>query len=322
MAPARMKRCFALVLLAACGGASPATSTPAPPTAAAPEPTRAAAPLPKSEEARPAEAKPADAKRAPEQVEGPLRWSGFPGPDVKPPVESGVAFVVAPMRSSTWGDQLAFFEANIVRMEGNHLVVEGLDEQLHVPGAFVAPPPPATALKVGAIVRFQTRPGQQSGSRVGRIAKVTKTPGGVVYSIKNKFIDDVETYEVPAAHVRALDGTLGFGAFISFELDGQQCFAKYIAPGREAGSSWVLSVSRAREKTNVKPLVMKPFAKGAKVRAVFGTTSVMKGGVQQEPRQYLEDGTVVEVVDGGLAYKVKDPKGEITTRGLDEVFAR
>lgn len=322
MAPARMKRWFALVLLAACGGARPARST----TPVAPTPATAAVPKPEPGEAKPAVAKPAETEAAAVKpkppLESSLRWRDFPGPNVPPPVETGVARVVAPIQGSDWHGQLAFYEAKVLRVEGNALAVEGVNREVFVPGAFVALPADGKSLKVGALVRFQERPGLYSSAGVGRIAKVAKTADGIVYTIKARPIDEVETSEVPAANVRPIDGKLAMGQPVSFEIEGKPCLAMYVAPGRDAGSSWVLSVGHAVEKTNVKPLVVKPFAKGAKVRAMFGTTSQMKGNVQEEPRQYLEDGTVVEVLAGGLAYKVKDGSGEITERSIDEVFVR
>lgn len=262
---------------------------------------------------------------APETA-APLKFTDFAGPTVKPPVETGIARIVAPIQGSDWHMFLAFYDAKVLRADGNDLVVEGVKGEVFVPGAFVAPPADGKPLKVGALVRFQERPGLYSSAKLGRIAKVAKTADGVVYTIKSRPFDEVETAEVPAASVRPVDGTLAMGAPVSFEIDGQTCFGEYIAPGRGPGSSWVLSVGHATEKANVKPLVIKPFAKGAKVRAHIGTTSVIKGGVQQEPRQYLENATVVAVIAGGLAYKVKrddgDQKGEVSTLDLDAVFAR
>lgn len=256
------------------------------------------------------------------------RWSDFPGPMVKPPVADGVALVVGPIQASDWTRQLSIYYVKVRRADGDILVVEGIDNDVLVPGAFVAPPRAQPTLKVGTAVLFQRTPGMTLGTQVGRITKVGKTSDGIVYTVKNKFVDEVEETEVVAPRVWALDGTLVVGAPVSFEIDGKRCAGEYIGPGRDSGSSWVLSVSKPKEKTGVKPLVMRPFKKGAKVVAVFGTTSMLSESPNHsmEPRQYLENGTVVEVIAGGLEYKVRhddgSPTGEVSTLSLDDVFAR
>ncbi len=255
----------------------------------------------------------------------PLKFDDFAGPSVKPPVESGVARVVAPIQGSDWHGSLAIFEATVLRAEANALVVEGVNGEVVVPGAFVAPPNTSPVLKRGALVRYQERPGLFSSARLGRITKVAKTAGGVVYTIKAFVIAEVDSYDVPAALVRPVDGTLSMGAPVSFRIDGFLCVGYYVGAGTEPASAWVLSVGHAKQKTDVKPLVIKRFKKGAKVRGVFATTSVARLGVEREPRQYLDAGTVVEVIAGGLAYKVRadegDAKGEVRELELHEVFA-
>lgn len=252
----------------------------------------------------------------------PMKFTDFAGPAVKPPVLAGTARVVAPIQGSDWHKSLAFYDAKVLRAEGSELVIEGIHGEVFVPGAFVAPPPDLKPLKVGALVRFQEQPGLFWSADIGRVAKVAKTDDGIVYTVKSYFVDEVKTAEVPAARVRAVDGKLTMGQPITFELDGEPCFGVYVAPGREAGSAWVLSVGYAREKSGVKPLVIKKFAKGAKVRVSISTTSVMKAGVQQETRQLLENATIVEVIAGGLAYKVKRGDGKISEAELGDVFAR
>ena len=49
----------------------------------------------------------------------------------------------------------------------------------------------------------------------------------------------------------------------------------------------------------------------------------LKDGKQPPARQYLEPGTVVEVLNGGLTYKVKNAdSGEVDSLDADRVFAR
>jgi len=49
----------------------------------------------------------------------------------------------------------------------------------------------------------------------------------------------------------------------------------------------------------------------------------LKDGKQPPARQYLEPGTVVAVLNGGLTYKVKKSDGgEVSSLDADDVFAR
>jgi len=159
---------------------------------------------------------------------------------------------------------------------------------------------------------------------VGRVTAVTKDG----YTVSYEFGGDPDTSDVAANHVLPLDGKAAFGQPVSFVIDGKPAVAWYVAPGRESGTSWVLSVGHPFEEPDVKPLKIAAFKKGAKVVAVFGTTSVLKlvDGKQPPARQYLDKGTIVDVLAGGVTYKVRadegDSKGETHELSVDEVFAR
>jgi hypothetical protein len=252
------------------------------------------------------------------------RWEKFPGPQAAPAVTEKEAFVVSPIQSSTW-DRLAvsFVLAPIVEAKPNALVVQGPFHRFEVPGAFVGPALVPAKVAVGAYVLFQQNPTMTMSLAVGRVTKAGKDSYTIKYDWGGN-IDDAE--DVPATHVLPLDGKVHFGEPVSFELDGQRVLAWYIGPGHEEGASWVVSVGKLVEHRDLKPLTIAAFKKGAKVLAQVRTDSVLKAGVPQEPRQPLEKATVVDVRDGGLAYKIRidegDDKGEMHDASPDEVFAR
>jgi hypothetical protein len=246
-----------------------------------------------------------------------LRWDAFPGPAVEPPVREGEAFVASPVQSSRWDQGVSFVLAPVVRAEPTVLVVQGPFTQYAVPGAFVAPPQKPAKLAAGRYVLFQEQPTLTRTVHVGRVKSVSKT--GTI-TIEYEFMDEVQTFELPVTRVRPLDATVSWGQPVSFLIDGERALGWYIAPGRD-GQHWVRSVSRPYELESPKPLQIKAFKKGAKVLAMTGTTSVMKGDKQQPARQYLQPGTVVAVKNRGLTYKVKFSDGEVSERAVDEVFA-
>jgi hypothetical protein len=186
--------------------------------------------------------------------------------------------------------------------------------------------PPLAPAKVarGSYVLFQENATMTLTLHVARVTAVTKDG----YTVAYEFGGDPETSDVAANHVLPLDGKVAFGQPVSFVIDGKAALAWYVAPGREPGTSWVLSVGKPFEQSELKPLKIAAFKKGAKVVAVFGTTSVLKlvDGKQPPARQYLDKGTVVDVLNGGVSYKVRadegDDKGEIHELSADEVFAR
>jgi hypothetical protein len=252
-----------------------------------------------------------------------LRWDTFPGPEAVPSVTEGEAFVVSPIQSGKWDGGVSFTLAPVVSAEPHALIVQGPFHRFAVPAAFVAPAVKAQKIGVGAYVLFQKDATLTRTVNVGRVRKVGKDSFTIAY----EFVD-VETEEVPASHVMLLDGKLAWGAPVSFELDdGKRVLGWYVGPGHEANRAWVVNVGKPLETdaAKVKPLVIRAFKKGAKVVAVVGTTSVLtlKDGKQPPARQYLEPAVVVDVLAGGVQYKVKHgDDGEIDEVSADHVFAR
>src|SRR5262245_5809255 len=95
----------------------------------------------------------AQADTAPTPPAPPVRWDAFPGPAVEPPIKTGVALVVAPIQAQEW-TRVGIYFANVVGVQDTDLVIKGIDNQVRVPGAFVAPGGAAPALKVGSAVLF------------------------------------------------------------------------------------------------------------------------------------------------------------------------
>ncbi len=248
------------------------------------------------------------------------RWEDFPGPNVAPPVREGEAFVTSPIQSGRWNTTtLSFTLAPIVAAKQDALVVQGPFHRFEVPGAFVAPALEPTALAKGRYVLFQEAPTLTRTVHVGRVKTVAKD--GTV-SIDVVYIDELETVSVPRGRVRPLDGTLSWGQPVSFTIDGQRALAWYVGPGRDASHVWALNTGRRYELEGVTPLAIKAFSRGAKVQAVFETTSVLKEGQSQPARQYLKPAVVLEARDRGLTYKVKSTSGEVADLPVDKVFAR
>ncbi|HLL21369.1 MAG TPA: hypothetical protein VK427_04515 [Kofleriaceae bacterium] len=250
-----------------------------------------------------------------------LRWDDFPGPASKPAVTEGEAFVVCPTQSGTWDGDLSFALAPVVSAETDALIVQGPYHRFAVPGAFVVAPTAPPKLAVGSYVLFQTDPKLTMSVTVGRVKTVKKGGYTIVYDWGGHTIVD----DVPAPRVRRLGGKLAWGVPLSFKLDGKLVLGKYIAPGRDARRAWILSVGKPFEVEveGMKPLGIGAFKKGQKVQAVFGTTSIvpLDGGKQPPARQFLETGTIVDVLAGGTRYMVKNPDGEIKELSANQVFA-
>jgi hypothetical protein len=252
-----------------------------------------------------------------------LRWDGFSGPELETPPRDAEAFVVTPIQSGDWQHGLSFALAPVVSGEPHTLVVQGPFTRFAVPAAFVAPPVnPKQKLGVGSYVLFQQNATLTLTVNVGRVKKIAKDAVTVAY----EFAGEINKDDVAPNHVMVLDGKLAWGAPVSFIADdGKPVLGWYVTAGRDAEHAWVLSVGKPFEVEKPKPLEIQAFKKGAKVSAVFGTTSVLtlKDGKQPPARQYLEPGTVVEVLNGGLTYKVKKADGgEVSSLDADDVFAR
>jgi hypothetical protein len=236
-------------------------------------------------------------------------------------VRDGEAFVVTPIQSGDWQHGLTFALAPVVNTEPHSLVVQGPFTRFAVPAAFIAPPVnPKQKLGVGSYVLFQNNATLTLTVNLGRVKKVAKDTLTIAY----EFAGEINTDDVASNHVMVLDGKLAWGAPVSFVADdGKPVLGWYVTAGHDAGHAWVLSVGKPFEVENPKPLKIQAFKKGAKVSAVFGTTSVLtlKDGKQPPARQYLEPGTVVEVLNGGLTYKVKKADGgEVDSLDVGRMF--
>jgi len=251
-----------------------------------------------------------------------LRWDRYSGPERETPARDGEAFVVTPVQSGDWQHGLSFALAPVVSREPHALVVQGPFSRFAIPAAFIAPPVnPKQKVGVGSYVLFQNNATLTLTVNVGRIKKVAKDTLTIAY----EFAGEINEDDIAPNHVMVLDGKLAWGAPVSFVSDdGKPVLGWYVTAGHDAAHAWVLSVGKPFEVENPRPLKIQAFKKGAKVSAVFQTTSVLtlKDGKQPPARQYLEPGTIVEVLNGGLTYKVKNADGEVSTRDADEVFAR
>lgn len=262
-----------------------------------------------------------DAKKPEPKKTDVLRWADFSGPELDTPAREGEAFVVTPLQSSDWTRGLSFALAPVVSAEPHALIVQGPFTRFAVPAAFIAPPVnPKQKLRVGAYVLFQQNATLTLDVNIGRITKIGKDTISIAYD----WIDELNTDDVAPDHIMLLDGTIAWGAPVSFDLDGQRALGWYVAPGHDNKHAWVLSVGKPFEVETPKPLKIRTFKKGEKVLAQFSTTSVLtlKDGKQPPARQYLEPGTVVGIVNAGLTYKVKNAEGEVSTLSTDQVFVR
>ena len=258
-----------------------------------------------------------------------IRWDAFPGPEAAAPARVGEVFAVCPVEGvgshAAWGGRVDFVVAPIVAATPKTVTVRVLPHRFEVPAVFAsavdAMQVSRAPLAVGSYVRFEEPLAHTETPLVfGRIVK-SSDDGYTVWYDRGHSLGLGEDERVSPLLAIPLDGTLRFGAPVSFVRGRERAFAWYIGPGHERDTSWVVSDGRAAEEKGIKPLAIAPFKKGAKVIAAFGS-----GRYRTQPLEVLEHGTVVGAVEHTLDYEVRADegpyKGTVQTVAGDRVFAR
>jgi hypothetical protein len=217
---------------------------------------------------------------------------------------------VGPIQNATWTESLAFFGVEVVKVDGQELVVKGVKGEVFVPGAFVVAKKAPKNVKVGAPVLVQRGASMIAGTKRGRIKAITKDEGETSYTAQTRFVSDIDDDEgLAPEEVIVLDGKVGFGAPVAWKTGDDWEAGVYVSAGPGGkDSAWVLAwAGKLTQVSGVKPLtVTKVFKKGDKVWA--------------DRFSKLRPATVVEVLAGGVAYKVrfeKDSAGKEEEDTLD-----
>lgn len=236
-----------------------------------------------------------------EMPKGPLRWTDFSGPILKPEVTAGdSAWAVLPV-SVGW-DTLKFAQLTVDRIDGDAVVFKGATEdkrEVFVPGAFVTRAKPATGIVKGDTVFVAAK-----DSRA--FARVTAVEDGKI-NVRYRFAGDIQELQLDPGSVVKLDGSLGLGAPVGWSEPGEKTGEPKKGEPKKAEWHPAYFVQTAEDKTwvvtttgkpvrvpnaNVKPLAIHPMHKPK------DKVWVAKGDA-------LEEAHVLAVEDDGLRYKLK-----------------
>ncbi len=276
------------LFVVACGGTTPPTTTPPQPVGSAtPKETAKVDPPkvdPKPEEPKPEEPKP----------KGPFHWTKFPGPIVKTTISTKQAWAVIPVGlEGDWGiAKLALLD--YVRAEGDeHVLIRMGKEEIFVPRAMVREATPAKGVKKGSTVVVNVA----AASAHARVTEITKGDDGEWVKFQYLWAGSVSDGELALHEMVLVEDKLAFGNMVEYEDKGGHAGMVVFT---EKNMTWVIDETGRplRLGTNfMKPMkITKALKKGDRVRAPLGY-------------QFAE-GTVTEVLDGGLRYKVKDQNGK------------
>lgn len=304
----------ALTVLSAC-------SDPPPPnkqnTAATPPAGSGSSRAPKVPTMKPSAASASASASAPppavsiEVPTGPVRWTDFSGPIVKPEAKPQDKVWAAVPVSAGW-DTLKFTLITVDRLSEDEYVFRPMGAEkrdIFVPGAFVFPAKPAEGLVKGDAVAVAPKDARAFG-------RVTSVEGGKI-KVRFRYAGDQQEVEVPPDQIIKIDGTLKFGLPAAYrDLKEQEGGAQPKVtwhPGffvhAAEDKAWIVTTSGKPirlPQANVKPLGVQQIHKtGDKVWFAGSDT--------------LVEATVSSVEDDGLRYKVKLAGGEETSASFESV---
>lgn len=286
---------FLATLAAACGSSTPA-SNPAPaPSASAP----AAPDVSASASAK--------ADDSPPRKKGPFHWKDYAGPKVATKIAGKKAWAVIPVGLEDDFNVAKVALLDYLRTEKDEHVFkeQGGDEELWVPTAMVRNAEAAKGLAKGTALMLNVA----AASGYGRITSIEKGDEGVVIKAKYYWGSSPSDAELSESEVIKLEDKIAFGQPVAYKSDSDWQPGQLVYTDKD--SSWVVSSGGSPTKVATKDVkamkVTKVYAKGDKVWAYD-----LK----------LEPAKVVEVLDGGVAYKVKlDKGGKEQTVTMDHVTA-
>ena len=191
------------------------------------------------------------------------------------------------------------------RPAGKEQVLVAFDQkEMFVPAALVQSVEPAKKLKKGDAVMADVA----AASGYGRVVEVVTTEGQSTIKLKYMWGGSVSDTALEPSAVIKLDDKLSFGAPIGVKTDDGWDCGTLLVMDEKAG--WYLGFAGSLNKAdikNIKPMkVSKAYKKGDKVWAKIMSR--------------LNPATVVEVLDGGVGYKVRGEKeSKDETVGLEDL---
>lgn len=242
---------------------------------------------------------------------GPIQWSDFGGPVVKPTAKPGeLSWAVIPI-SSGW-DTLKFTLAPADRVEGDAVIFKSdTKRDIFVPGAFTLHATAAEGVSKGDAVLVSDK-----GSRA--FARVTAVENGKIKA-RFRFAGDIKEVETSTLEVIELDGTLKFGAPAAYSEQKEQ------AGGSAPLTVWhpAYFVQTSEDKTWVITTSGKPLRLPASTvkPLIVHTAYKAQDKVWFANGEEMVEATVVAVEDDGLRYKLKLASGEEPSGPFETVSA-
>lgn len=225
---------------------------------------------------------------------------------IAPSSEGPVVWVVAPVPNSDWSANLSLFRAEVGAAQPTALVFTRQEGAVHVPGAFTHPITEVTYDKGQPVIVAETV-GLTTGASYGRVAKVVHEQGQTRYVVKKLYGSEWRTVTVDPDALLPLKDSLTMGAPAAYQVGSAWREVVYVAPGPDRERAWVLDFAdRAEQRPSLRPLIVsKVHKKGDRVWAAQFST--------------LEPAVVLDVIEGGLQYRLRIANAWEETLGFDRV---
>ena len=282
-----------VVPIAACGGAPAHTEAPAAaPASAAPSTSAEPSPTPLAS-ASSADATPTATGAAGKGGDkGPFHFTEYAGPKVKAKIDTQKVWAIEPVGEKNEWDLLKIMREDFGRIEGDEVVVKHFDgAEIFVPGALVLAAKPAVGLKKGDAVMADVA----AANAHARVVSIDAGSGSL--AVKYWWAGSASDAKLEPDQVVKMDDKVSYGAAVAWKKDG--AWQRGQLAGGDGKTAFVLDGDDRAALVPFKELVAMRIArllkKGDKVWASdFGP---------------LVPGKITDVVDGGVAYKVKLDKG-------------
>lgn len=289
------------VCLVACGGEAPAPVVPVAPAPAPPPAPVASAPATPAATAAAtaaaiASAAPSPAPSAPAaKGKQAFRWNGFPGPAGTSSITTRQAW--APIPIGLDGDfgslKVALLEYG--RPEGDTQVLIHWDKnELFVPAGMVHPAEPAKGVAKGSAVMANVA----AASAWGRVTAVEKGDDGrTSFKIRYEWGGSPSDGELTDREVIKLEDKVAFGHPVAFKAERGWSAGQLIYTDKT--TSWVIGWAGRPAQVAT-----------ADVRPILATRVYKKGEkVLANRNAVLEPARVLDVIEGGISYKVRFDEG-------------
>ncbi len=284
-----------LPTLLACGGSPEHATAPAESASVAVTSTSAAPTMPSASASSSAAPKSGASDAPPADEKGPFHFTDYKGPKVKAAIDTKKVWGIQPIgRKSEW-DLLKFMREDFARAEGDEIVVKHFDgAEIFVPGALAFPAKPASGLKKGDAVMADVA----ASSAHARVVSVDKEGDETTVKVKYMWGGSSSDDSLSLDQVIKMKDEIAYGNRVGWKKDGKWELGDYA--GGDKKTAFVIDDSARAvlvDLKDLKPLkIASIYKKGDKVWA-----ATFDG---------LVPAKITDVVDGGIAYKVKLDKGE------------